>query len=77
MSICSTGLGLAAEGIAPEDLVSDAEAAEMLRVLRATLATWRAKGKGPPYVKLGRRVFYCPVDLRRFIANARREPNAA
>jgi hypothetical protein len=63
--------------ISPAELVSDAEAAQILFVLPHTLATWRSEKRGPAYVKLGRRVFYRRDDLNAFIAAQRREPTAA
>jgi Helix-turn-helix domain len=45
------------------ELKSPEEAAAALRVKFATLATWRAQRRGPPFVKIGRRVFYLRRDL--------------
>lgn len=41
-------------------LLSSAELAEsrILPVQKPTLDTWRYRGEGPPYVKIGARVFY-------------------
>jgi hypothetical protein len=79
VSITSTGLGIAGDtaGISPGELVSDTEAAEILHVVRGTLATWRAQRRGPAFVKLGRRIFYTRRDLATHIAAQRREPTAA
>jgi hypothetical protein len=60
--------------INPQELIPDGRAAEILRLTRSTLATWRSLGRGPAFVKLGRRVFYYPADLREYIAAQRREP---
>ena len=35
----------------------------------ATLHIWRGQRKGPPYCKLGGRVFYRAVDLEAWIGN--------
>lgn len=43
--------------------LSSIEAAEYLGLSVATLRTWRCRGKGPNYVKLGRSVVYRIVDL--------------
>jgi hypothetical protein len=75
MSICSTGLGLAGGGIGLEDLITDEEAAGLLRVMRGTLATWRSKGKGPHFVKLGRRIYYARGDIQAFVAGQRQAPS--
>lgn len=34
----------------------------------STLQWWRTTGRGPRYVKVGRKVFYRPADLDAFIA---------
>lgn len=47
-----------------DDLLTTAEAAKLLRVHPVTLATWRAKGGGPAYVKLGQNL-RSPVRYRR------------
>jgi hypothetical protein len=39
-----------------------------------TLANWRSAGKGPPYVKLGGRVYYRRGDLEHWIASNLRNP---
>jgi hypothetical protein len=59
------------------ELIPDDHAAAMLGQKASTLATWRSTGRGPAYVKLGRRVFYYEADLKSFIAARRREPSAA
>jgi hypothetical protein len=41
-----------------ENLLNTAEAAEQLRVKKQTLENWRTRGEGPPFIKVGRRVFY-------------------
>lgn len=43
----------------------------------ATLQWWRTTGRGPKYVKIGRRVFYRQCDLDNFIAAGERTPEAA
>ena len=45
------------------------EAAEFLGFSKQTLEIWRCYGKGPRYLKIGRRIFYRPQDLEEF-ANA-------
>jgi hypothetical protein len=49
-------------------LVTEEQAAEIL-LLRSvdTLATWRSQKKGPPNVKLGKRVFYTVNDLANWV----------
>ncbi len=41
----------------------DATAAD-LQITKQTLRKWRARGKGPPYIEVGRR-FYYPRDERK------------
>ena len=54
-------------------LLSAKDAARALRLAEGTLAKLRLTGKGPLFVKLGRRVAYRPEDLDRWIAaNLRR-----
>lgn len=43
----------------------------------ATLQWWRTTGRGPRYVKIGRKVYYRRADLDAFIAAGEREPEAA
>lgn len=50
------------------NLFTEAELAEMLEVKAQTLATWRADGKGPDYVKVGKSVFYRLQDVSDWIA---------
>jgi hypothetical protein len=59
------------------ELLSDVAAAKIVHQKRSTLATWRATGKGPVFIKLGRRVFYSRADLDAWIATQRREPAKA
>jgi hypothetical protein len=53
-----------------DDLLTDHEAVEQelpKRITVNTLAFWRWKKKGPPWVRLGHSVFYRRRDLRDFI----------
>ena len=46
------------------ELLTPAEAARLLRVSKATLATWRTQARGPKYRKLGERmVRYTAEDV--------------
>lgn len=41
---------------------------QLLTIARkSTLATWRCRGRGPPYVKLGSRVGYFGRDLNEWL----------
>ncbi|MFR0574154.1 helix-turn-helix domain-containing protein [Bifidobacterium boum] len=52
-------------------LVTPDDAARLLTVTPATLATWRARHTGPAYVKLGHAVRYRTADLEAFIDSRR------
>ena len=47
-------------------------AAKVIGMSRRTLEKWRTLGKGPPYLKLGRRVLYSSTDLEAWIESRRR-----
>lgn len=53
-------------------LLSTVEAAHLLGVSPATLETWRCRGGGPPFVKVGSRVLYEPEALASYVARNRR-----
>ena len=56
----------------PEPLITEGEAATILRVSLTSLRRWRRQGSGPVYRKLGRAVRYRPNDLSEFVASAGR-----
>jgi len=58
-------------------LIDDVEAARRLHRSPATLATWRCRGRGPRFVKLGGGVLYRPEDIEAFISANVRDPSAA
>ncbi|WP_041776323.1 helix-turn-helix transcriptional regulator [Blastococcus saxobsidens] len=51
----------------PSELLTIAEAAQLLRAPVATLRYWRHLGTGPASFRLGRRVLYRSDDLRAWI----------
>ncbi len=55
-------------------LLNTEEAAESLRMSAITLHRWRKAGKGPPYIEMGRKVYYRRVDLDRWVEEQRRQP---
>jgi hypothetical protein len=55
-------------------LYTPAEAAPRLSVSPATLNSWRCRGKGPHYVKLGGKIFYRQADIDDFIAKSVIDP---
>jgi excisionase family DNA binding protein len=54
-----------------EPLVTEDEAASLLRVSLTSVRRWRREGCGPVYRKIGRSVRYRPDDLADFIAASR------
>jgi hypothetical protein len=55
-------------------LISTKEAAEMLGTTEGTLKSWRSRGMGPAWVKLGSAVRY-DVELLDFIKRNTRVPS--
>jgi hypothetical protein len=51
------------------ELLKPREAAAVRRVTVNHLANERSRGEGPPFAKLGGRVFYPADELRQFIAS--------
>lgn len=51
------------------DLLDETQAAEYCHLSKKTLQAWRSARieNQPPFIKLGRRVFYRPADLDRWI----------
>ena len=56
---------------ANESLVTEGEAASLLRVSLTSVRRWRREGRGPVYRKIGRSVRYRREDLADFIATSR------
>jgi excisionase family DNA binding protein len=56
---------------ANESLVTEGEAASLLRVSLTSVRRWRREGRGPVYRKIGRSVRYRREDLADFIAASR------
>jgi len=56
---------------ANESLVTEGEAASLLRVSLTSVRRWRREGRGPVYRKIGRSVRYRRDDLADFIAASR------
>jgi excisionase family DNA binding protein len=57
-------------GLAP--LLTTADVAQLLDVNERTLGFWRYAGKGPAYLKVGRRVRYRPADVEAYLEARRR-----
>jgi len=58
----------------PPKLLSESEAAEILKVPPNSLRRWRWSGGGPPFIKLpgGRSVRYDAADLNDWLDSGRR-----
>ena len=52
------------------------QAAEYLKLSVNTLACWRSRGEGAPFVKIGGRVRYRLADLDAWADGRRRDPSA-
>lgn len=50
----------------PQVNLTTEEAAERLRLSKATLDTWRCRGGGPVFIKLGRSVRYPVANIEDF-----------
>lgn len=62
----------------PDEIgIPDTEAAKVLNVKVATLASWRAQGKGPRFFKVGRSILYTPKTIREFRESCARVPETA
>jgi hypothetical protein len=57
--------------------LSEAAAAQKLGVGKGTLANWRWRKYGPPYLKVGRRIEYLDTDLEEWRAAQRHDPGEA
>ena len=55
------------------DWLSREELAEELGVAPGTLAKWATERRGPPLVKVGRRVFYRRAAVRKWLAEREKE----
>ena len=58
----------------PDKRLNEDRAAEQLGVTKGTLANWRFQKKGPPYLKVGRRVEYLQSDIDAWRTAQRRVP---
>jgi hypothetical protein len=58
----------------PADLLKQAEAARFLKRSLRTLALWREKDYGPPFLRVGGAVMYRFEDLRAFLDSNRVVP---
>lgn len=52
-----------------DTILTEAEAADFLRIAPKTLSQWRWRGLGPSFLKLGGAVRYSMADLVQFTAD--------
>lgn len=55
-------------------LLDTKEAAQRIRLSEKTLITWRSRGRGPKYLKVGGKVFYTEAHLDEFVAQSIVDP---
>ena len=53
------------------DIIEDTEVAELLGVSVLTLKRWRRIGKGPSFIKIGRRSAYQVEDIKDWIVSTK------
>ncbi len=52
----------------PEPLIDEPALCRWLAITPKCSQNWRAQGRGPEFVRLGRAVRYRPADVRTFLA---------
>jgi excisionase family DNA binding protein len=62
--------------VAVSPLLTPAEVAERFRVSERTLEFWRYQGRGPAFVRLGKRVRYRLSDVEGFLQANRQDAEA-
>ena len=62
--------------IDPDELIPNGQAAKQLKQQPNTLTAWRNQKRGPPYLKVGRQIFYRRSDLMAWLGAQRREPQS-
>jgi hypothetical protein len=73
MSVAALEISMSEEFMGDE-LLDEAEASVYIRTPAATLQWWRHKGRGPTYLKVGRRIFYRSSHLDAFLTAAEIKP---
>lgn len=53
-------------------LIAAAQTPKYLGIQRQTLARWRCEGFGPPWIAVGRRIFYRSSDLKDWLDSRKR-----
>jgi len=63
--------------LAIENLLPEAQAAEILGLKVNTLRAWSARRRGPKRVKIGRSIFYKLTSLSEWIDSHEKDPSAS
>ena len=53
------------------------DVAGLLRVSRSVLAKWRMRGRGPRFIKAGRRILYRQSDIAHWLCDQTHDSTAA
>jgi excisionase family DNA binding protein len=61
----------------PTHLLTTDQAAERMKLSKPTLAKLRLNGGGPPFTKLGTRVFYTSAEIEEWVRSQPRYQNTA
>lgn len=49
-------------------ILSEGDLADLLDITKETLQVWRSEGKGPPFTRLGKSIFYRIQDFQNWVA---------
>ena len=49
-----------------DSLLTPDDLCKRWHVTKSTLSQWRWSAKGPPYLKVGRQIFYRPLEVEKF-----------
>lgn len=72
-----TSSGQSPQSVDFDELLDDKEVAALLKQRPQTLAGWRCDGRGPQFLKVGRRVLYRRVDVQIWLAGQIVRPGEA
>lgn len=57
-------------------LMEIGDVAALMRISPSLLAKWRMRGRGPPFIKAGRRILYECAEVRRWLREQTRSSTA-
>ncbi|MGY3233354.1 putative DNA-binding transcriptional regulator AlpA [Bradyrhizobium sp. USDA 4448] len=64
------------KSVDPEELIDTDEAAVLVHNKPDTLAHWRSEGRGPEYLRIGRRILYRRSAIKAWLATQIVRPQA-